>query len=253
MRPTAYFHGQPGAPLELGILPQLPPDVFAPDRARDRPELSAGAYYDHLAQEIRRRWPDGPLRLAGFSIGAFVACEVALRLADRDLALDLISPAAPLGLGDFLPHMAGGPVFRLARDNPLAFRVLTWAQGLVARGAPDLLLDQLFASAAGEDAGLARSGEFRRILTAAMNRSLGQGAAGYRRDLRAYVRTPPDRFAGLSAPMTLWHGSADTWAPLAMSRALAAQLPEHRQVRVLPGQSHYSTLMAVAGEVFAAA
>lgn len=252
MRPTAYFHGQPGAPLELGLLPPLSADLFAPDRNRDRPELSVEGYYDHLAQEIRRRWPDGALRLAGFSIGAFVACEVAERLSDRDLALDLISPAAPLGLGDFLPHMAGGPVFRLARDNPMAFRVLTWAQGLVARGAPDLLLDQLFASAAGEDAGLARSAAFRRILTAAMNQSLGQGAVGYRRDLRAYVRTPPERFAGLSASMTLWHGSADTWAPLAMSQVLAAQDPGRRQVRVLPGHSHYSTLIAAAGEIFAA-
>lgn len=252
MRPTAYFHGQPGAPLELGLLPPLPADLFAPDRNRDRSELSAERYYDHLAQEIRRHWPDGGLRLVGFSIGAFVACEVALRLSDRDLALDLISPAAPLGLGDFLPQMAGGPVFRLARDNAMAFRVLTWAQGLVARGAPDLLLDQLFASAAGEDAGLARSAEFRRILTSAMNQSLGQGAVGYRRDLRAYVRTPPDRFAGLGAPMTLWHGSADTWAPLGMSQALAAQDPGRRQVRVLTGQSHYSTLIAAAGELFAA-
>lgn len=253
MRPTAYFHGQPGAPLELGILLSRPADVFAPDRNRDRPELSAGAYYDHLAQEIRRLRPDGPLRLVGFSIGAFVACEVALRLDDRDLALDLISPAAPLGLGDFLPHMAGGPVFRLARDRPMAFRILTWAQGLVARGAPDLLLDQLFASASGEDAVLARSARFRHILTAAMNQSLGQGATGYRRDLHAYVRAAGDRFAGLSAPMTLWHGSADTWAPSGMSQALAAQRPTRRQVRLLPGQSHYSTLMAAAGEIFAAA
>lgn len=252
MRPTAYFHGQPGAPLELGLLTLQPADLFAPDRNGDRPELSAEAYFDHLAQEIRRRWPDGGLRLVGFSIGAFVACEVALRLADRDLSLDLISPAAALSLGDFLPYMAGGPVFRLARDNPVAFRVLTWAQGLVARGAPDLLLDQLFVSAAGEDAGLARSAEFRRILTAAMTQSLGQGAKGYRRDLRAYVRTPHDRLAGLSAPMTLWHGSADSWAPLAMSQALAAQQPERRQVRVLPGLSHYSTLIAAAGEIFAA-
>ena len=118
-----YFHGQPGSPDELTLVSAvgLPPGLFAPDRAVDRPDLPLGPWLDHLTATVLARYPAGPIRLVGFSLGAFMAIEVALRIADREVRLDLVSPAAPLGLGDFLPDMAGGPVFGLAARNPGLF------------------------------------------------------------------------------------------------------------------------------------
>lgn len=248
-----YFHGQPGSPEELSLVAEgsLPPDLFAPDRATDRPDLPLGAYLDHLTATVLARYPEGPVRLVGFSLGAFVALEVALRIVDREVRLDLVSPAAPLGLGDFLPDMAGGAVFGLAARGPGLFGLLTGAQGGLARVAPGLLFSQIFAGAAGADAGLAREPAFRATVKRILAHALAGGAKGYRREVLGYVAWTPGRLAGLTHPVTLWQGEADSWTPPAMARALAAALPGAPGLRAFPGLSHYSTLQAALAEIFA--
>lgn len=253
---TVYFHGEPGSPDELRLVPGASwPELFAPDRANDRPDLPLAAYLDHLAADVLARFPEGPVRLVGFSLGAFVAVEIALRLQEtapeRALSLDLVSAAAPLGCGDFLPHMAGGMVFSLARQRPRLFAAMTGVQGWLARRAPGLLFGQIFAGAAGADAGLARDPAFRAIIGGILTHSLSRGARGYRREVLGYVVQPPERLAALTRPVRLWHGEADTWAPPAMAGALARTLPNVRAVRMFPGLSHYSTLQAALPEILA--
>lgn len=248
-----YFHGQPGSLEELTLAggASLPPGLFAPDRATDRPDLPLGAYLDHLAATILARLPDGPIRLVGFSLGAFVALEVALRIAGRDVRLDLVSPAAPLGLGDFLPDMAGGAVFGLAARSPGLFGLLTGVQGVLARAAPGLLFSQIFAGAAGADGALARDPGFQATIRRILAHGLARGAKGYRREVLGYVGWAPERLSGLTHPVALWQGEADTWTPPAMARALAAALPGAPMLRTFPGLSHYSTLQAALPEIFA--
>jgi len=250
---SVYFHGQPGSPDELSLVPagSLPPDLFAPDRAVDRPDLPLGAYLDHLTATVLERYPERPIRLVGFSLGAFVALEVASRIRDRAVRLDLVSPAAPLGLGDFLPDMAGGAVFGLAARGPGLFGLLTGVQGALARVAPGLLFSQIFAGAAGADAGLARDPAFQAIIKRILANGLAEGAKGYRREVLGYVAWTPERLSGLTHPVTLWQGEADSWTPPAMARALAAALPGASQMRTFPGLSHYSTLQAALPEIFA--
>lgn len=248
-----YFHGEPGSPDELGLIPagSLPAGLFAPDRAADRPDLPLGPYLDHLAAAVVARFPSGPIRLVGFSLGAFVAIEVALRMADRPVRLDLVSPAAPLRLGDFLPDMAGGAVFGLAAARPGLFGMLTSMQGGLARVAPGLLFRQIFAGAAGADADLARDPAFQATIGRILRNSLAHGARGYRREVLGYVAWSPERLAGLNHRVTLWQGEADTWTPPAMAGALARAVPGAPTVRTLPGLSHYSTLQAALPEIFA--
>lgn len=243
-----YLHGQPGSPAELRLAGVEPsPGLFAPDRNGFNPALAEDAALDRLAEDVARRFPQGAIRLIGFSLGAYVAVELALRLADRgraaDLSLDLVSAAGPLALGDFLPDMAGGAVFRLARTSPPAFAALTAVQRRLAALAPGLLQRQLFATAAGADADLARDRAFQGLLREILAASLGPV---YRREVRAYARWPAERLAALTAPVALWHGEADTWAPLAMAQAVADARPASRSLTVLPGLSHYSTLKTVA-------
>lgn len=253
-----YFHGQPGSPAELRLARpggwERSPDLLVPDRAQDQPHLQASAYLDHLAASILDRFPLGPLRLVGFSLGAFVAIEVALRLIQmapgRELSLDLVSPAAPLGCGDFLGDMAGGGVFALARDRPVLFGLMTRIQGWLAAAAPAFLFSQIFRSSAGADAALAAEPEFRCVLKAMLAHALGGAALGYRRDVLAYVAQAPERLSALTAPVALWQGEADNWTPPDMTRALAKALSNVREVRTFPGLSHYSTLRAALPEIF---
>lgn len=244
-----YFHGQPGSPDELP--PAAAAGLFAPDRAGDRPDLPLGPYLDHLTATVLERYPAGPIRLVGFSLGAFVAVEVALRITGREVSLDLVSPAAPLGCGDFLPDMAGGAVFGLAARRPGLFALLTRAQGWLAARAPGVLFRQIFAGAAGADAALARDPAFQAMIGRILVHGLSGGAKGYRREVLGYVAWTPDRLSGLTHPVTIWQGEADTWTPPAMARALARLLPEVRAVHDFPGLSHYSTLRAALPTILA--
>lgn len=46
----------------------------------------------------------------------------------------------------------------------------------------------------------------------------------------------------ITVPVTLWHGTADNWSPIAMAHHLKEKLPNARPVVRLDGHSHYSTL-----------
>ena len=95
-----YFcHGVPGGPEDaslLGIEGVAAPDLFAAAPLAQFDAATAGA-------------PDGSVHLVGFSIGAMVALRLAASRPDKVGKVTLISPAAPLNLGDFLPAMAGKP------------------------------------------------------------------------------------------------------------------------------------------------
>ena len=253
-----YFHGQPGSPIELSLAATRPDasKIFAPDRGSDRVELGFEAYMDHLADGILDRFPTGPLRLIGFSMGAFVAMDVSARLSSRalgrDVSLDLISPPAPLDTGNYLPNMAGGLVFNLAKSAPWAFNWMTGLQVRLAAAAPQLLYAQLFRTAAGMDKALASKPEFEAMILELVSRTLQGGAEGYRREILAYVRSRADRLQKVTAPVTLWQGSLDNWTPPAMADALAASLPNLMADHRLAGLSHYSTLQAALNEIFTA-
>lgn len=59
-------------------------------------------------------------------------------LGDKVMGLDLISVAAPFELGDFLPHMAGRPVFDAAESSKFKFNILCMFQAIMVRAAPNL-------------------------------------------------------------------------------------------------------------------
>ena len=105
-RRTVYLHGLPGSPAELSLAgpgsPWIDPAlVYAPDRsalAADLPEL---------ARQIAI-WSSGePIDLVGFSLGGAAALRLAPLLGEQVARIDLIAPAAPLSLGDFLPDKIG--------------------------------------------------------------------------------------------------------------------------------------------------
>lgn len=245
-----YFHGCPGAPAECAWFDDAAREagvrLVGIDRNAVAPGAVGGAYFDALAAEVDRLADGGPVRLMGFSLGAFVAVQVAIRLKTPIAGVDLVSPAGPLDAGNFLDSMAGGAVFWLAMRSPALFRAVTWAQGLAVGLAPTAVLRGLFASVRGAEAERAARPDFQAELAGFLAWSYGPARAGYVRDIAAYVRPWAADLQRVSAPVRIWQGEDDGWAPPAMAVSLAAGLRETPAVTLFPGLGHYSTLFEAA-------
>lgn len=228
-----YLHGLPGGAEELALAGVTM--AVAP---------RAGGL-EATAAQIRSMVP-GPLHLVGFSLGGAMALRLAPLL--NPARIDLIAPGAPLHLGDFLPRMAGAPVFRAAR-YPVLLRTLTAAQALGFRTLPDRALDMLFAGAAEGDRALLADPARRALLLAAIRGSLAARRAAYLAEVTDYVRRWKVRLPE-RVPLTIWQGEADTWVPPEMARALCASLP-HARLNLLPGLGHYGALIAALPRIVA--
>lgn len=246
--PVVYFHGLPGGPREVEAFGQAA-DWFHPaHHALNRQGVGEAAnlsqHFDELASGLKTSFGSSRFRLVGFSLGAYVALEVASRLGRAVSHLSLVSASAPLSKGNFLPDMAGRMVFRAARYSPFLFAALTTAQPLILQVAPEKLFDALFASAQGLDRHLAAQPLFRTKIIESLNDCLRDGATGYRHEVSGYVQDWSPVLPLVTQPVELWHGNLDNWAPPSMADALADALPNVTMLHRLEGYSHYSTLQA---------
>lgn len=241
--PFAYFHGMPGGPGEWAI--NAPPALREAAWLADRNDPAQGP--DSIAAQLATSCPQG-VRLIGFSAGAFVALQVATRLRGLVRDIHLVSPAAPLQLGQFLPQMVGGPIFRLAADRPRLFALVVRAERLLARLAPRFLLRRLLATAQGDDRALAGDPHFIAGMAEVLRQGLGRDARGFEAEVRAYVTDWRAALKQIEVPATIWQGDADNWTPPAMGRALHAAL-RNSKLEILPGCSHYSALRAALARI----
>lgn len=255
-RLVIYFHGAPGAPEECSLFDHYAQadglTVVSLDRFAAEASLQGEGYFRALASEILACAGTGQVHFVGFSIGAFVALQTTRHMQGRVASLDLISAAAPLQVGNFLPDMAGQQVFLLAGKWPLLFRLLSTWQGWLARFAPGLLFRMLFASAQAVDRQLLASSQFRQQCIAQLRHCFVGQLPGYLRDVQSYVQPWSAGLGAIKTPTRIWHGAEDNWSPTAMAGYLGAALPGCEQVTILPGLSHYSCLQQVVPEVCAA-
>ncbi|MEN9682399.1 MAG: hypothetical protein RLZZ427_150 [Pseudomonadota bacterium] len=240
--PIVYCHGLPGGSGEWAACAPAGQSAFAPDR--NAPIMPAA-----LAAQVRAEFGSTPIRLIGFSLGASVALALARELGDQAACIDLVSPAGPLQLGDFLNAMAGGPLFMLAARHPRLFRGVARLESLLARAAPAFLFDRLFASAAGADRALRTDPAFRAAMAQTLRSGLGHDPRGFIHEVTDYVADWRAMLSQFDRPVTIWQGDADNWTPPAMSAALAAALPGPVTLHHLPGCSHYSALRAALAQL----
>lgn len=250
---VVYFHGAPGAPEEAAVFDvpgkQRGLTIICFDRFAADTEMDEEAYYRLLAKEILAKSDGKPVDMIGFSIGVFVALQTSRYMADGVASLHLVSAAAPLEAGDFLDAMAGKQVFRLAKQHPLPFILLSHWQGLLARFFPDALYRLLFASAMGADKALAAEPGFRSGITRVLRSCFSGRVRGYARDVRDYVRPWQATLSGVNVPTHLWHGAEDNWSPCSMAEYLKTAIPGCTSIRIFGGLSHYSCLYAAAPEI----
>lgn len=241
-----YFHGIPGGSGELSLFGDGLADgrsaIHVVDRSNVKDWAEPDEYFRNVAGAIRMRFPYQPLRLIGFSLGASVALRTAPYFDAQISGIDLISVAAPLGLGDYLGGMAGASVFKLAKSNPTLFAGLVRLQSFAARLFPGRLHDALFASAQGADLVLSKDATFKAAMLPILQQSLGAQRATYISEIALYVQDWEAELDQVTQPVTIYHGIADTWSPVAMAQDLARRLPRVEAVHLLDGLSHYSTL-----------
>lgn len=237
-----YLHGAPGAPAEASLFAPVDPDIFVPDRFCLSPGCDARVAFDNLACEIEARFAGRPIHLIGFSMGGYVALELAHRLKERVARIDLVSSAAPLEAGDFLPHMAGKALFTLALDKPRRFAMMVALQRLLAKFVPNVLFNLVFNGAVGADRMLRDDPAFKASIIKMLQSCFAKGAAGYAREIEACVQPWAHILPDIAPPVTLWHGSADNWAPVTMAKYLESALPNVERLEIVEGASHYSTL-----------
>jgi pimeloyl-ACP methyl ester carboxylesterase len=246
-QPLFYFHGVPGAAVEAAMLHQAALahgiKLLVVERNLTG-ELGSAAYLQQLAQQISDRAAGQPIHLLGFSIGACLALRVAALLGERVAEIYLLSAAAPLEIpGNSVGMGAGRYTFLWAQHYPRLFRAFAWYQALLAKVSPRLLLKLLFAGAGGKDSELLSQPDTQAWLADIQRACFRHGVSRYVRDVKLYVEPWATELDKVTATVSLWHGDADNWAPIAMSIYLQEHLRNASAVIRGAEQAHYSCML----------
>ena len=240
--PIIYCHGLPGHPAELGAFGAA--NRLQQFRPLDRLAQGRGDFEADLLAAFDALELKAPSVVAGFSLGAMSAIYLAARRPHLVSKLVLISPAAPLQLGDFLPKMAGRPVFSAAQRGAFALRILSGLQAALIRVAPRGVIDVMFRASPNADKELLAQPDVFEAVSNGLRACLLSRQAAYRTELLAYVRPWADVLSEVRCAAQIWQGSLDDWTPPAMAQALKAQLGERAVLKLCPDLGHYSTLHA---------
>lgn len=241
---TVFFcHGIPGSKADAALLQMANPhlDIVAIDLLANDPDDVDVAFSNALHSKAITG-ENGGVVLAGFSIGAMAAIKIAAARPDLVSRLALISPAAPLSMGDFLPDMAGKPVFKLAMSHPKLLRLLTIVQGLMTRWSPERTAGVLFKNCGAAERALFEDPAFQDSLNQALVESFLRRPDAYLAYINAYVTDWSETIDLVQCPVELWHGTNDTWSPPEMSDALAERFGEKATLRLVEQAEHYSTM-----------
>lgn len=235
-----YCHGLPGCAAELGAfgaanrLQQVHP--------LHRLTRSLGNFEENLLEAFDALELKEPSVVVGFSLGAMSAIYLAARRPHLVSKLILISPAAPLQLGNFLPKMAGRPVFGAAQRGPIALHILSGLQAALISIAPRLVITTMFRASPEADKRLLAQPELFTAVSNGLRACLLSRQAAYRIELLAYVRPWTNVVREVRCGTEIWQGGQDDWTPPAMAEALKAQIGDLAVLNVLPDLGHYSTL-----------
>ncbi len=242
-----YCHGLPGLPEELrlsGFLPAATNAVML-----DRLGAPGGGHEESLLAAFDSLGLKEPVMVAGFSLGAMSALRLAARRPLLVHSLVLASPAAPLELGDFLPAMAGRPVFEAARRGPISLGVLGVFQSGLLSVAPKALVSTMFRKSCAAEQRLLSSKPFADTVTRGLRTCLGPHRAAYQRELSEYVSPWADLLDDIRCDVEIVQGAEDDWTPPAMAEALRQRLGARALLTVIPGLGHYSALQAAAAQL----
>lgn len=182
------------------------------------------------------------VHIIGFSLGAMTALKIAAHRPNKVAKLTLIAPAAPLETGDYLSRMAGKPVFKAAQKGPTVFKSFTALQRLGLRFASQQIISTMFADSPEADKNQLKDPQFEKMLRTGLRESFGKNRQAYEQAVLTYVKPWSDELIGISAPVTIYHGTEDNWAPIEMAYALQNKIASDVKIIPFDGLGHYSVL-----------
>ena len=259
-------HGEPGAPVVvfchgsgssrdgLGLaslvaaaggrlISPARPGIGASDAKPDRTMIGWAGDVAELCStlEIER------FGLIGVSGGAAYAAAVAHGLPDRVSGAALVSSGGPLDSERSRDGMARGyrVTWLLARRFPSLLRALLGLQAKQLDKDPTGVAVRMLRSFPEVDrSALAERSEGDRVrfFIEPMVEALAQGPEATVQDLQLLARPWGFDPAAVTVPVSLWHGSADTAAPLAMATDLSTRIPG-AEINVIDGGGHLSVIL----------
>jgi Predicted hydrolases or acyltransferases (alpha/beta hydrolase superfamily) len=170
------------------------------------------------------------------------AIRIAASRPEQVSKVTLISAAAPLQMGSFLPDMAGQAIFQLALHRPGLLGVVTGLQSRLTRVSPHLMTRLLFGTCGASERALLKDPAFRDAIHEALRSCFITHRQAYLAYVRAYVADWSGLLAQVQCPVELWHGTADMWAPPDMAVALKSRFGAACVLHQIEDGEHYSTM-----------
>jgi len=258
--PIFYFHGSPSTRLEWhlfgsdALARKLKVRIIVPDR----PGLGRSDF-----QPGRRisDWPADVIALAdrlalarfavlGYSGGGPYATACALKIPERLTRVGIISGTAPFDE----PGLTAGinptnlRFMQLALTKPRLSRLTLRLMGLMVRFTPRRFIEGAMATLPVPDQAVLARPDFRQGFIAMIREALLAGPHGAQWDT-ALMTSPWDfRPQDIRVAVQLWHGEADTNAPLAMGHYMAATIP-NSHASYYPGEGHLSLMAKYVEEI----
>lgn len=236
--PVFYMHGWPASRLEAALLPNIPVRLIAVDRpgygGSDPHDGRAIPDFADDVVSLADALGIATFRVAGISGGGAYALACAARHPGRVAAVAIVNavppPTAP-GIGGDVDRL-----FRIGRASRAGAAALAAGRALLQSGlvGPRVVLNNGLCPA--DTACLTRP--VLEGLRLAWREGTSTGIAGALSDARLYARDWGVPFAGITVPVAVWHGTADSIVPPATTAAFDA-LP--RMLRnMVPDGGHYS-------------
>lgn len=209
-------------------------------RSDPHPDYSFDAVAIDMVELCARIGLDRPA-LVGMLSGAPSALQTAIRLGDAAQEVLLLSgrPPRPARRGGMLDPVN---LFRIRiEDHPWVTETLYAILRL--RLSPSLVTRFMRSSikhSPGDQAWLAANPEAVNYVAAYVGEALDKTPRGAAGEIVAFRRARNMTLAGLSAPLRIWHGEEDQFAPLKALLDFVGDTPA--EVRVLPGVGHLLAL-----------
>lgn len=230
-----YIHGLPGSAEEIS--------GFNDVEILHIPPFGAKAFSDQFDKSKQ-------YTIIGFSLGCMTAIEIAAVYSKNINQLILISPAAPLQLGNFLDNMDGRFVFKAAQANSALFWFLTLSQNLMAHVSPNFLMKKMFGESCEAELQLLKNAEFVKAFQNGLRQSLGRESQEYRKAIIRYTKPWTEQINSVTCTVQIYHGTQDTWAPHAMGQTLKATFKTKCELVLCKQLGHYSTLYYAMRSIF---
>ncbi len=249
-KPVIYCHGSPGSRLDMAPNEEIIHKANVRLIAPDRPGIGLS---DFQAGYQLLDWPNMVIELAdalgldrfavlGLSGGGPFSAACAFKIVERVTRAAIVSGVGFIdtpGASDAMSQ-TNKLGFQLARRAKWLLRLQYWLMSFGLKSDPARVLKQMKQSLPEPDrAILEENQDDGMALIDSMAESLRAGTQGIAHEWSLFVRPWGFRLDAISTDVQLWHGEADTSAPVVMGRQIAEAIP-HCKVHFIAGEGHVS-------------